>query len=127
MKMATTGKKQTSKTTNKKKPETKVQNLEALKQESEVEEVKVQEPNVEEVKVQEPNVEEKPMTKSTLKIIKCNFLNLRSKPEKNASIVQVLSSSIGLDLIEYISDKWVKVITPHGSKGYVMRTYVAKV
>ena len=115
--MATTGKKQTSKTTNKKKPETKVQNLEALKQESEVEEVKVQ----------EPNVEEKPMTKSTLKIIKCNFLNLRSKPEKNASIVQVLSSSIGLDLIEYISDKWVKVITPHGSKGYVMRTYVAKV
>lgn len=59
------------------------------------------------------------------KVVKCDRLNIREKPNTSAKVLEVVGSGLLLDVFEDESTvEWLKVTTAKGTSGYCMKEYI---
>ena len=76
-----------------------------------------------EIKLDEPVVDEVPVTPG--KVVNCDMLNVREKPNRTARVLEVISKGASVDVFETEStNDWYKVHTAEGFVGYCMKEYI---
>ena len=59
------------------------------------------------------------------KVVKCDRLNIREKPNTSAKVLEIVGSGSLLDVFEDESTiEWLKVTTAKGTEGYCMKAYI---
>lgn len=75
------------------------------------------------IDLDEPAVEEVPV--STGKVVNCDMLNVREKPNRTAKILETINKGTSVDVFETEStNDWYKVSTAEGFVGYCMKEYI---
>lgn len=88
--------------------------------------VEVEEVVPEAEEVVEVAVVEEPAPQVKYTINNCKKLNVRSKPNKNSSVVCVIDNTAELTIDDFETNSaWVKVCTNAGVTGYCMKEYIA--
>ena len=76
-----------------------------------------------EIKLDEPVVDEVPVTPG--KVVNCDMLNVREKPNRTAKVLEVISKGALVDVFTTEStNDWYKVNTAEGFVGYCMKEYI---
>lgn len=75
------------------------------------------------IDLDEPVVNEVPV--SAGKVVNCDMLNVREKPNRTAKVLEIISKGASVDVFttESTTD-WYKVSTAEGFVGYCMKEYI---
>lgn len=84
--------------------------------------------NYDDTVAQSPVSEEEAPVRKTVEVIRCGKLNLRSAPNKNASVVSVVDGGARLSINPKFQNKdYYEVRGADGSKAYGMKLYLSVV